>query len=136
MKDKIFVDTNIIIYAYSKTELIKNKIANEIIFSTKCIISTQVINEISNVLLKKFKLQINEVEDVLFELSNIFEIVNFSFITQLKALKIKEKYKFQFFDSLIIATALENECNYLYSEDMQHNQIIENKLRIINPFIN
>jgi len=136
MKDKIFVDTNIIIYAYSKTKLIKNKIANEIIFSTKCIISTQVINEISNVLLKKFKLQTSEVEDVLFELSNVFEIVNFSFITQLKALKIKEKYKFQFFDSLIIATALENECNYLYSEDMQHNQIIENKLRIINPFIN
>ena len=136
MKDKIFINTNIIIYDYSKTEFIKNKITNEIIFSTKCVISTQVINEISNVLLKKFKLQTNEVEDVLFELSDVFEIVNFSFITQLKALKIKEKYKFQFFDSLIIATALENECNYLYSEDMQHNQIIENKLRIINPFIN
>ena len=40
-----------------------------------------------------------------------------------------------YWDSLIVATALSSECSILYSEDMQHNQLIENKLRIINPFI-
>lgn len=38
------------------------------------------------------------------------------------------------YDSLIIATALEASCTTLYSEDMQHGQLIENKLLIINPF--
>ena len=61
-------------------------------------------------------------------------IVNFSFTTQIKALKIKEKYKLQYYDCLIIATALENACTILYSEDMQHGQIIENQIKIINPF--
>jgi len=47
---------------------------------------------------------------------------------------IKDIYKFQFYDCLIIATALENNCTILYSEDMQHNQLIEDKLTILNPF--
>ncbi len=50
------------------------------------------------------------------------------------AIDIREKYKFQYYDSLIIATALENKCTILYSEDMQHGQIIERQLKIINPF--
>ena len=45
-----------------------------------------------------------------------------------------EKYNFSYYDSIIVSTALENECNIVYSEDMQHSQIIENKLTIINPF--
>ena len=49
-------------------------------------------------------------------------------------LNIISKYKFSYWNSLIIASALQNNCTILYSEDMQHNQLIENKLRIINPF--
>ena len=51
------------------------------------------------------------------------------------ALKIASKYKYSFPDSLIIATAIEYNCNVLFSEDMHHNQIIENTLKIINPFL-
>ena len=50
IKDKIFIDSNIILYAYSKTEFDKNQIANDIIFShDEVMISTQVINEITNI---------------------------------------------------------------------------------------
>ncbi len=45
------------------------------------------------------------------------------------------RYGYSYWDSLIIATALQNDCSILYSEDMQHNQLIEGKLRIINPLI-
>lgn len=72
---------------------------------------------------------------MILEIDNNFEIVNFSLTTQIKALKIKEKYKLQYYDSLILATALENGCTLLYSEDMQHEQIIENQIKIVNPFI-
>ena len=136
MRDKIFIDSNIILYSYSKTELDKNKIANNLIFSLdEMLISTQVVNEITNILYKKFKLDARSIEDVILEIDNTFKIVNFSLTTQIKAIKIKEKYRLQYYDSLILATALENSCTLLYSEDMQHKQIIENQLQIINPFI-
>ena len=45
------------------------------------------------------------------------------------------KYDFQLFDSLIVASALEEGCDTLYSEDMQHDLLVEEQLKIVNPFI-
>lgn len=139
MKDRIFFDTNVILYAYSKLKNSKKEIANSKIFShennNSIFISNQVVNEFINIAYKKFELDSKQIESAILELDNCFNIVNFSTITQIKAVSIKEKYKFQYYDSLIIATALENSCTILYSEDMQHDQIIENQLKIINPFI-
>ena len=135
MNGRAFIDTNIILYSYSKTELEKSEIANNLIFDAKSIISNQVTNETINILYKKYNLNSQQIEDVILELDDNFEICNFTLKTQVKALRIKEKYKYQYYDSLIIATALERGCSILYSEDMQHNQNIENKLIIINPFM-
>jgi predicted nucleic acid-binding protein len=55
--------------------------------------------------------------------------------TILEAFRIAERYGFSFYDSLIISAALESGCNTLYSEDMQHGQLIENRLKIVNPFV-
>ena len=88
MQDRVFIDTNIVIYFYSNDEVQKQATAIRLLENTS------------------------------------------------NAIKIKEEYKLQFYDSLIIATALENSCSILYSEDMQHGQIIENSLKIINPFEN
>jgi predicted nucleic acid-binding protein len=41
---------------------------------------------------------------------------------------------FSIYDSLIISTALQNQCTILYTEDLQHNQIVDGKLKIVNPF--
>ncbi len=66
MRDKVFLDSNIILYSYSKTELDKNKIANNLIFSlNEILISTQVINEITNILYKKFQLDATSIENQL-----------------------------------------------------------------------
>ena len=66
MRDKVFLDSNIILYSYSKTELDKNKIANNLIFSlNEILISTQVINEIMNILYKKFQLDATSIENQL-----------------------------------------------------------------------
>ncbi|MFM6846199.1 MAG: PIN domain-containing protein, partial [Dolichospermum sp.] len=53
----------------------------------------------------------------------------------IQALEINAKYNYSYWDSLIIATALLSECSIIYSEDMHHNQLIENTVRIINPFV-
>jgi predicted nucleic acid-binding protein len=136
MADKVFFDTNILLYCYSIDEKEKQEVALNLIdsCSENSKISIQVINELSNILFKKFKLSSGDIENTILEIDNYFEIVIFDIKTQIKALKIKEKYKFQFYDSLIIATALESNCTILYSEDMQHGFEIENALTIINPF--
>ncbi len=138
MQDKIFLDTNILIYFYSADEKNKQDIALNLIdkYSDCSLISIQVINELSNILFKKFKLSSTEIENIVLEIDNYINIVNFSTTTQIKALKIKEKYKLQFYDSLIVATAIENSCAILYSEDMQDGMLIDNVLTIINPFKN
>ena len=48
--------------------------------------------------------------------------------------KLRLDYKFSYWDSLIVSSAIESKCSILYSEDMQHNQIINERLKILNPF--
>jgi predicted nucleic acid-binding protein len=49
-------------------------------------------------------------------------------------LRVAKRYGFSFYDSLIVAAALENACGRLLSEDLQNGQIIDNVLIIENPF--
>ena len=56
--------------------------------------------------------------------------------TILHAIDIQVNQGFSFWDSLIIASALEANCQQLYSEDMQHGQLIAGRLQILNPFFN
>ena len=135
MKDKIFIDTNIVVYAHLKqpTEIAKWEIAFELIKNNKFVMSTQVLSEYYASLLK------NKVDDKIIQENIRLLIKNHEIclitipIIQLTH-QIKLKYHFSYWDSLILATALENQCTQLYSEDMQHKQIIEERLQIINPF--
>ncbi len=135
MNGKIFFDTNVILYSYSDKPEPKKEIAQGCILNSEGIISTQVMQEMCNVLIKKLKHDDSSVSKTLGELNqNFFVFIN-NIETINKALKIHFKYKYSYYDSLIIASALQNECSVLYSEDLHHNQKIENTLTIINPFI-
>ena len=136
MKDNVFIDTNILIYLYSEDEVEKQQIIENLTNQFLPVISIQVLNEISNVMRKKMKLDFQVISGVIDELSTYCIIRGLTIETIKSAIKIAEKYKYSYYDSLIIASALENKCNKLYSEDMQHEQYIENQLRIINPFYN
>ena len=134
MKDSFFIDSNIFLYAFSDKDDDKQKVSKEIILNPS-IVSVQVVNEVSKNLIYKLGFNENEIIkfiDSLYKKHIVSELTKNIFI---QASKIRKKYKFSYYDSIIVATASENECNILYSEDMQHNQIIYNKLTIINPFI-
>ncbi len=134
MKDKIFIDTNILVYL-SSTDEYKRDTAKNLIYSYKnANISTQVLSEFSNVIYKKNIFSSEKLLEFIGIFRKMFEISIITPITVANAIKIKEKYSLSFWDSMIVATALENKCNILVSEDMHHTQIIENKLQIINPF--
>lgn len=135
MNDNCFFDTNTIIYLYSEDQKDKQQTVLDLVNSCKSnIISPQVINETVNVMRRKIKLSYNIINVVVDELTNNFIIAEFNLKTIKTAIRVADKYGFSYYDSLIIASALENNCQTLYSEDMQHDQIIENNLRIINPF--
>lgn len=134
MKDRVFVDTNVLIYLYSEDEPEKRERTKDPFIKYHCVTSIQVLNELSNVMIKKFRINPTIVLEVVNE---IIENCEFSLIdlnTVKKALNILEKYKYSYYDCLIIASALENECNLLLTEDMQNGQTIEGYLTIMNIY--
>jgi predicted nucleic acid-binding protein len=135
MNDKVFLDTNIVIYAHTDHNLLKQSKAQSIMIDQNPIISIQVLQETANVLNKKLKQSWPDISKVLAELILNTRVHINSEITVVKACQIANQYNFSFYDSLIISAAIESEAGILYSEDMQHNQLIEKQLRIINPFV-
>ena len=134
-KLKIFLDSNIVIYAYCNNSADKQQKAKHLFTEKTVTISTQVLQEMANTLHRKFKVDFHTIRLLLEEcVRNANSLVN-TYETVLKACSIAEVYRFSFYDSLIIASALEADCQILYSEDMQHNQLIEGRLKIINPFL-
>ncbi len=135
MKDRIFLDTNIMVYSYSVVELAKQAIARKLITDNNSFISTQVLQEIANTVTKKFKFSYADAKLAIYECCQNNNLYTNNNNTILKACEVAERYGFSFFDSLIIASALEVGYAILYSEDMNNKQIIFNSLTIINPFV-
>ena len=131
MKDRIFVDTNILVYALLD-ESPKQRAALDLLQSG-CVISTQVLNEFTNVARKKAKLEWQEIQDLSNAIQSLAETVPLDVAIHNRALTIAQTYGFSFYDSLIVAAAQKSGCNFLFTEDMQHGQKIET-LMIRNPF--
>jgi predicted nucleic acid-binding protein len=134
MPDKIFIDSNVFLYALSTQDTCKQKAASALILEDDVVISAQVINEVCNNLLKKLKF--SEVEIIQF-IGSCFKRYSVVELTQpllSAASELRGKHNFSFYDSLIVAAAQSSQASVLYSEDMQHGLIVDEKLVIINPF--
>jgi predicted nucleic acid-binding protein len=133
MPDDCFADSNVLVYTLDKA-LLKRDIAFTL-WRQGVTVTTQVVMEFTNVCLRKLKMS---KQDAFENALNIMDgaivkpitkdIVRLSF-------SISLKYGFSHWDSLVVASALQAGCTTLYSEDMQHGQVIEGKLTIINPFL-
>jgi len=134
MRDKIFADSNIWLYAFMESISTKKRIAGELVINEDVVLNTQVVNEICVNLIKKANYSDQDILTLLRNLEDKYIISQLSFDTLVQGTELRIKYKISFWDSLIIASALQNNCKILFTEDMQHNQIIENTLTIINPF--
>jgi len=134
MKDRIFIDTNLWIYLYSKDD--KNSKCKELLDQNfeNVNISTQVLGEIFSVLTKKRIKTKEEAKQIVADITSSFSVAEVLTATVNKAMDLSIKQAFSYWDSLIIASALESNCSILYTEDMQDGQIIEDRLRIMNPF--
>src|SRR5437773_10924451 len=98
MQDKVFIDSNIIIYAYSIDEPKKMAIARDIMLSHETVLSTQTINEFVNITTRKKMLNNTEVSEVIEDLFYLFTIVLIDQHVIQKALAIANKYRYSHFD--------------------------------------
>ena len=134
MMNSFAVDTNIFLYLRDIDSLEKQKQANNLIdFSP--VVSSQVVSEYLNVSKRLLRLPKEQILDICLDDLNGCNIHPVTLSTLRLARKLISIYDFQLFDSIIVASSLEAGCEILYSEDFQHNLVVENQLRIINPFI-
>ncbi len=134
---KCFLDSNIWLYALTdQDEEHKQKAGNLIKKNQKRIcLSTQVINEVCLNLKRKSSFNETEISRLISSFYLNYEIVELNQEVLLEASELRTKYSFSFWDGLIVASALTANAEILYSEDMQNDLQVENKLKIVNPFL-
>jgi predicted nucleic acid-binding protein len=134
----IFLDTNILVYAYDKDEKTKHEKAKDIL--TDCwnersgLLSTQVFQEFYVTVTRKLpsKLSANEARETIKDFLS-WPVHQITATDIFSASELEEKYGYSFWDSLVITAAQASGAAILYSEDMQDGQQIDG-LKIINPF--
>lgn len=140
MKDRFFLDTNIFAYSFDTNSPSKSRQAQELIFqgieTHKGVISYQVIQEFFNTAFRKFSdpMQFADAEQYLQKIFQSFQVIHSSSELFSQALQLKEKHLLGWYDSLIVAAAIESQCTVLFTEDFNHGQKF-GKLQIRNPFL-
>ncbi len=135
-KDKIFIDTNVLVYTQNDKEkekqLICRKVLSGLIDKNLLVISTQVMQEYYNVATQKMRLEKLYVKRTI-EMFDIYEIITIQPLIIFQAIDIQILHQLSFWDSLIISAAKSANCSMVLTEDMNDGQIIEG-VKIQNPF--
>ena len=127
------IDTNVAVYAFSKDA--RRLVAMDLLNAGPRI-SIQLLNEFVSVGLRKRRVEWSEIEeslDIITQLAASTRAVSYE-MHDLGRI-VSQRFQLSFYDALIAAAALLDECDILYSEDMQHGLIIDGRLTIMNPFL-
>ena len=137
MSAEHFLDTNVLVYMFDETDAAKQRqaeiLVNESLASGTGCISFQVVQETLNVLIRRLGFVSEDARRVLDDVLIPLWQVNPTAALYQTAISLQGRYGFSFYDSLIVAGALESGCSRLYSEDLQHGQMVQ-QLTIWNPF--
>ena len=126
-----FFDTNVLVYAQGPDA--KGDAARGALMDGG-VISVQVLNEFTNVLRRKFRLDWKDVARAVADVRELFESIRpLDIETHEAAVALAEAHGFSFYDSLIVASALQAGCETLLTEDLQAGRRIDG-LVIVNPF--
>lgn len=137
VNNKCFLDTNLLIYVWDNSEPDKKNLIKSFLNSIKknsCpVISTQTLGEFFNVAVKKLGLTKDQGYVICEEYSKMFPVYEITTENVLHAMQLSKTTQFSYWDSLILAMAIDTGCTVLYSEDLNSGQEIEG-LKIVNPF--
>ncbi|CAJ9343539.1 PilT domain-containing protein [Burkholderia pseudomallei] len=131
-KTKVFVDSNVVLYLLS-SDTVKADRA-EALLRRRPTISVQVLNEVTNVCVRKLGMAWREVDQFLELVRQFCVVAPLTIEMHDLARRIAERYGLAFYDACIVAAASIEGCHVLYTEDMHHGLIIEDSLTLRNPF--
>ena len=140
MSAEYFLDSNILLYCFDPADPRKQRIARMLmdgaVHEGRGVISSQVCQELCNVMLHKLAVPILTRDLEAYLESTVYPLIRVLPSPRLfaGALAIHQKAQYRFYDSLIVAAALESGVPILYSEDLQHDRVIGDLL-IVNPFL-
>ena len=127
-----FADTNVVVYMLD-ADPDKRRTATAVM-RARPTISVQVVNEFLSVALSKMKLP----KATAYRLAGILmrqcEVFDLTVETVRHAIDLGERHSLSHWDALIVASALDADCDTLYSEDLQDGQVFEERLKVSNPF--
>ena len=127
-----FFDTNVLLYLLSGDDARADRAEREL--SAGGVISVQVLNEFASVATRRLKMSIAEIREVLATFRSVCKIVSIGEETHDVGLQLAKKYGLSVYDAMIVASALLAGCTTLVSEDMQHGQVLDGRLKVRNPF--
>lgn len=127
-----FFDTNVLLYLISADTQKADRV--EELLEQPAVISVQVLNEFTAVASRKLGMSLTDIREVLETVRKVCRSEPLTVEDYDRAVEIAMRDKFSFYDSVIVASSLRAGCKTLYSEDLQHRQVIERQLTVINPF--
>jgi predicted nucleic acid-binding protein len=127
-----FFDTNVLIYIASSDSMKADQA--EAIVASGGAISVQVLNELANVARRKMRMSWQDTHAFLSLLRGLLTVHSVAVETHDTGLALAERYNLSIYDAMIVASALDADCDTLWSEDMQHGMMLDDRLRIVNPF--
>lgn len=137
MTAKIMLDTNLWVYLYAQNVPAKQVKLKALVTENfeSIILSTQILGELYHVLTRKKLAEKAVAKEIIIEMVTTFPVLEIDTAKVVLALEIHDRYGYSYWDSLIIAAASLGDCTIIFSEDMHHQQVIENKVRILNPLL-
>ncbi len=127
------LDTNILVYAFTNDARAAK--AQEIL-SRPFVLSVQALNEFANVARRKIGMTWAEVQSATDDISRLaLSIQPIDRECNSRALDLVMRFNLSIYDALMIAAALQANCEEIFSEDMQHGLVIDGMLTISNPFL-
>jgi predicted nucleic acid-binding protein len=127
-----FFDTSVLLYLLSADSGKADRV--EQLLSLRGVVSVQVLNEFAVVALRKLRMPLSEVREILDTIRAVCTVVPLTIETHERGLGVIERYGFSFYDSMLVASALMAGATLLYAEDLQHGQLVDDQLRVTNPF--
>jgi predicted nucleic acid-binding protein len=139
MKARIFLDTNILVYAYDRNDPKKQEVAQSVLVESleneSGVLSVQVLGEFFNVVTRHIKkpMTTNEAKDAIELFSNYF-VQEIDLAMVHRSIETHKLYRISYWDALIISAAERAGCQRIFSEDLNANQLYH-KISICNPFL-
>jgi predicted nucleic acid-binding protein len=127
-----FFDTNVLLYLASGDPAKADRA--ERLVADGGTISVQVLNEIANVARRKMRMSWKETNGFLAMVRGLLPVVPVTVETHEVGIALAERYGLSTYDAMIAASAMLSGCDVLWSEDLQHDMAVDDRLRIVNPF--